>query len=552
MYIRIFSKRNKSYVKLVESVREGSKVRQRHIAYLGCVQTDSEQLLKLAESIKRHCNPSQYLFGGGTIIKASEYGRVLLCEKLFDESGILQFIEQKIKKTKRQYVSLAHIKAMIYNRLCDPRSKYSILRWLEDVHMPGIEVPEEITEDHQKYFADVCYRNMDFLLPFKEQIEELLYAKVKTLFDEVEVVMYDLTSTYFEGDGPAELAEFGYSRDGKKGNRQIMIGVVLVNGFPVGHEIFRGNMTDSKTLKQIVEKLKTRYKIKRIVFVADAGLITEENTKYLEENGYEYILCCKRRRSLDWMKMFAEWEKTAKSIKKENDPSQVIQWIEKKQEGKRFILCESKQRKYHEIEMRESIMNIVRIKLQRLEEIVKRGKLKNRDLIIKRTEKILSRKRAHWYFGYTVERGKFTWEENEEKLRREKFVEGKFFLQTNNKDMKSEAIIEAYKELWKIERGFRTLKNFIEVRPVFHWKSRRVRAHVFICTLSQFLERLLQHKINNARDNGMSAQKALYSMRSLKLAKVQEDGSVVDKLTTPGPVQKSILKMVNGTENINL
>lgn len=541
MFIKTVRQKTRTYIELVESERSGAKVRQKHIAYLGSVEADKLSLLKIADSIRKHCAGDSYVFGSGILLKASEYGRVLICERLFKESGLEQFIGNKIASTKRNCVSMAHIKSMIYNRLCDPRSKLSLLRWLEDVHLSGISVPEEITMDEQKLFANICYMNMDFLWTYKKQIEDLLFGKVKTLFDEIEIVMYDLTSTYFEGEGPAGLGDFGHSRDEKKRNKQIVIGVVMANGFPIAHEIFRGNMLDVKTLQTIVDTLKKRFKIKRIVFVADAGLLSQENTEYLEKNGYEYILCCRRRRSEDWKKLFAGWEKDAKEIQGGADRKKLL-YCERKEGRTRIILCKSDARREYETQMREGIMKKVQEKLEKLERSVKEGRIKQMKAIVRRAEQIMGCKRGHWYFEYKAANGKFQWFVNTSRLEDETFIEGKFFLRTNNKDMSAAAITRTYKDLWRIERGFRTLKDFIEVRPVFHWLPRRVKCHVFICVLAQFLERLLQLKINGANKK-LSAQRALYHMKSVRIGQIKDGDQIIEKVTLPGPIQQAILNV---------
>lgn len=547
MYIKIKKRKQKIYLELVESVREGSAVRQIHIASLGNLHSNRENLMRIARSIIKHCGEERFTYENGTLIKASEYGRTLVCEKLFVESGLEYYLDEKIKKIrgkKKYYVSLPHIKAMIFNRLCAPRSKYSILRWLEDVHISGIEIPSEITQDEQKKFAEVFYKNMDFLLPLKEEIENVLYGKVKLLFDEIEALMYDLTSTYFEGKGPKGLSEYGYSRDEKKNNKQIVIAVVMANGFPIAHEIFRGNIRDSQTLKKMVDKLKKKYKIKRVIFVSDAGILSKGNTKYLKKIRYEYIICAKRRRSEKWWDIFKGWEEASKEITTgyENGEKR-IRWDERRYKNMRIVLCESPDRLNYEREMRESIMREIRKKLERLEKNVKEGKLKEEKLIIKKAEKILGRKGGEWYFKYKVERGKFEWCENKERIEEEKFIEGKFFLLTNNKSMTAEQLIYAYKDLWKIERGFRTLKDFVRVRPIYHWKPDRVKAHVQICVISLFLEKLLQHKIESAKMR-WSARRLLESTRTIKLVKVKTENEIKEKVTHPGSIQQKMLEIV--------
>lgn len=180
--------------------------------------------------------------------------------------------------------------------------------------------------------------------------------------------------------------------------------------------------------------------------------------------------------------------------------------------------------------------------------MIKEGRLTQRDKIIARVERILQHKRGRRYFSYSFEEGKFSWSMNEKQLRVEKFLEGKFFLLTNNKKMKAEEVITVYKDLVNIERTFRQIKDFIRVRPIYHWTGRRVRAHIFICMLGHFLEKMLERKLEMMKVK-MTARRALESVRTVKLAQMKIGEEIIKQMTKPGPQQQGILKAILGVQN---
>lgn len=538
MYIRKIRVKGKTYLALVHSVRNKNKVRQIYIANLGNIERHKQDLLNIGTKILLECGARNIPIGDLLILKASEYGRILILQRLFEESGLESWLSDKIKSSRRPYLSLAHIKAMIFNRVCEPKSKYSILRWLEDVAFEGIEIPQEITDKQQKRFAEILYRNMDFLLPLKEQIEVFLYDRVKTLFDiEVDVVFYDLTSIYFEGDGPEALAAYGYSRDEKPNNVQIILGMVIIDGFPIAYEVFKGNKPDKSTVEKIVGELRKRFKIKRVIFVGDSGVLSEENIKYLERVGYEYILAS-RRRDKRWGEIFSGWEKKAFKMNKE------LLVYEINKDERRIILCHSEKKRLYEESMRKRVIEKIGLRLEELAKMVKEGRIKDLKKIISRAERILSKKRGRRYFKYSAKEGEFKWGLNEVRIEEERFIEGKTFLVTNNRGIKPEQIVNAYKELFKIEQAFREIKDFIKIRPIYHWTDRRVKAHVLICMLAYFLEKMLERKLQEAKLK-ITARKALESAKTVKLALVQIGDQLIQKVSCPGPIQQGIFRAIN-------
>ena len=213
----------------------------------------------------------------------------------------------EIRGGKEAVLYEKYIRMMVVNKLSDPESKLGIFRWLNGVWWPDSEFPEELHNEslkpeEQKGMAKrevmKLYRAMDEMIKKKEELERHIYHKLRDLFSiEVDIIFYDLTSSYFEGRGPEGLARLGYSRDNEPGKTQIVVGVIMCNGFPIGHEVFEGNRVDKKTVKEILDKIKGQYKIDRCIFVGDRGLISKENLEELEKGKeFDSILALKKKK----------------------------------------------------------------------------------------------------------------------------------------------------------------------------------------------------------------------------------------------------------------
>lgn len=229
---------------------------------------------------------------------------------MWQKLGLEGLVEKILKRKKVELDYGNWIKMMVVNKLSDPRSKLGILEWLSGVWWPEhgfsekvLETIGEIEDGEKEKIAKrevmKFYRALDHLLEMKEEIENHLYWRFRDLFSmEVDLIFYDLTSSYFEGKGPEGLACLGYSRDHEPGKSQIVIGLIMCNGLPIGHEVFEGNRVDQKTVKEILAKLKNQFKIKRCIFVGDRGLVTKENLEVLEKyEGFESILALRKRRN---------------------------------------------------------------------------------------------------------------------------------------------------------------------------------------------------------------------------------------------------------------
>lgn len=353
---------------------------------------------------------------------------------------------------------------------------------------------------------------------------------MKNLFSlKVNIVFYDITSTYFEGNGPKDLAEFGYSRDGKKDNKQILLGIVMADGLPIAHHVFNGSTPDKKTLDFVISDLERRFELENLIFVADRGINTEENAKKLDGLGYKYILGVSLRNSkkakeilneannLEWKKYNEGTEYTFIEIKKQD---KVEKWI----------LVNSEEKKEYERKMKDVWMEKGAKELQELKERVNKGNLKDEKKIAYYLGGISKKYHIKRYFDWEIKKSKFRFWVDDKKLKFEEKCEGKYLLRTTDDNLTVHDIIREYKQLWEIESCFRCIKDVIKIRPIFHQKDERVKAHVFIAVLAYFIEKVLQRKIRQTKMR-ITSQDALKFAKEVKIVEL-EVGKETIKLTT--------------------
>jgi transposase len=473
MFVRVkkFSgkRTTRQYLQVVESYREEGKMRQRVLCTLGRVERLQDGGLDgLIQGLAKF---SKNL----TIIRASqdlladwskEYGVVLVFRKLWEELKMEQMIKRHLKSHRYKSDIGEAIFALVLNRILEPYSKRRVELWLEEVYEPRFS---RLKLQH-------FYRCLDFLDEDKTKIEEDLFSSVKDLFNlELDIVFYDTTSVYFEGEGPRGLARKGYSQDKRPDLNQILIGVLMTQeGIPIGCEVFPGNCYDGSTLKCALEVLSKRFHLKRVIFVGDRAMVSQDNLSHLEEYGYEYILGVRMRQLKDVNK---EVLSRAGRYHLVNESL----WVKEVKVGEvRYVLCFNPEEAKRDEEERKVIV-------ENLEGKIKSGSLK----------KVLKRD-AQRYLKLEKERFSLNYQKIEEEAR----YDGKYVLRTNT-ELKTQEVALAYKNLWLVENTFRNLKDILKIRPIFLWTPARVKGHVFVCFLAFLLtvtlqKRLLQMEINQS------------------------------------------------------
>lgn len=444
---------------------------------------------------------------------------------------------------------------MIVNKLSDPKSKLGIFQWLSAVFWPGHgfdervletrqEVEEEEKEEIRKKEVMKFYRALDHLLEMKEEIENHLYWQFHDLFSmEVDLVFYDLTSSYFEGKGPEELACLGYSRDHEPGKSQIVIGLIMCNGLPMGHEVFEGNRVDKKTVKEVLAKLKNQFRIKSCVFVGDRGLISKENLEVLEKDeeykDFESILALKKRRDKEVKEIMLGKEPLIYCRLKDDLEYREVAG----KEGLRYIVCRNPEIARQQRKDREEDMQNIEKVLEELKTKIASYKHPSLKKIVQLLEGVLSRPKDKRLYGYKVDEKKRNFEilRKDEQIKLENELDGIYILRTYKKDLSPEEIIKAYKDLADVKRAFRSMKTPLALRPFFHRKERRVSAHVFICVLAYTIEKVVE-KLLRDRNISLTGEKVFSLFKQMGAAVMRVGEELYAYTSEPTYNQRRILK----------
>src|SRR4051794_21350555 len=327
------------YVRVVEAYRDGGKVKQRVVVDLGRKDLLVAVLPKLRRLLTGEADdPTDPQVG-----EASTWGPVLAVRALFDQLGLWAILDENLGHAKGvPFADRAFV--LVANRLIAPASEHGLAGWLETDFVCDRKGRRFIPHWHRRRRVrvpprqlDAWYRTLDQLHAAKDRIEVALYHRLRDLFSlKPDLVLYDITSTYFEGAGPEDFAKHGYSRDGKPQNVQVVVGMVMVAGWPIAHHVWAGNRIDATTVQEVVDDLRTRFAFGRVVFVGDRGMVSDDNIEALARDGHGYLIGMKRRRNAEldgWLQKVDEskWLDCPVGItareKKENPPRTRVQEI---------------------------------------------------------------------------------------------------------------------------------------------------------------------------------------------------------------------------------
>jgi transposase len=563
------------YVRIVSSVRDNGKVKQKVIANLGRRDTLEAVLPLLNRFLTGDEDVHQLSRALGQdgpieVLDASSWGPLLIVRHFFDQLGLWQLLDAGRRWSKLlpeenpddDWVS--RVLVLIANRLTRPASEHGLAGWLETDYVCDRAGSRYLPRWQQQRRVQVewgqlqsWYRTLDHLLLNKEQLEVALYERLRTLFDfQPELVFYDLTSTYFEGHGPPDLAKHGHSRDGKPRNVQVVVGVVMVDGWPIAHHVWAGNTRDSTTVKSVIEDLTKRFRFRRLVFVGDRGMVTQSNLTLLQEQEeHGFLVGMMRRRNPEAEALIdrldqEKWQDCPNGIstrEKKQPPRTRVQEVTCDRKGVRVFVVDSDERRGYEERQRVKAMTRVRAALEKVQARVTKGRLKQPAKIGAAVERALQRNHGYRYYGWELRAGRLEIFEHPVNLPREKKYEGKYLIQTDQTAMTPQEAVAHYKDLSEVERGFRSLKDPLGMRPIWHHAARRVKAHIFVATLAFLIERMLERKLKEA-GLSLSARSALEALPTIRHVQFRVQGELRSG-TTPGSARaRQVLKALELTE----
>lgn len=514
MYLRHTTRRKDGkthvYWQLVRSVRHGRKVVQQTVAQLGELDGEGRARAEaLARSISGHASASfqgelfdhaeptgslTIKLDGVRLERSRSFGAVWLGWLLW--RGLkLDDLLSELLPPGRERVSWADVIAiLVIGRLCEPSSELHVAeRWYRTTALQDLL---GVCTEH--LYDERLYRALDRVLPHKEAIEKHLVKRLGELFDlDYDLLLYDVTSTYFEGVADPEIAKRGYSRDHRPDCVQVNIALVVTReGMPLGYEIFAGNTTDVTTVKQVVESMESRFGKVNRVWVMDRGMVSAKNIAWLNVTGRRYVIGTAR----------AELSRFAKELADNVDWRQIRENIEVKicrgpDGSETFLLCRSASRVEKEKAMHERFSKRIEEGLQSLaRRIEKSQSALDRGKIERQIGRLLernSRAGARYSIAVSEDGGapaglKLKWSQRPEWDHWARLSEGTYILRSNIHDWTDEELWKTYIQLSEAEAAFRIHKSDLCIRPIWHHKQGRIKAHILICFLAYALWKTLQ------------------------------------------------------------
>jgi transposase len=515
MFVRAKKSGPYQYLQVVENRREGAKVVQRVISTLGRLDRLNAKgdIESLVRSLSRFSEQALLVLSGKSnlLAEARKIGPALVFGRLWEELGIGTVLKELLKDRLFEFDVERAMFLTVLHRLMVSGSDRYCEKWRRDYVIQGVD---DLSLHH-------LYRAMAFLgeevldqddaTPFsprctKDVVEEHLFHGQRHLFQGLDLVFFDTTSLYFEGEGGESLGKKGYSKDHRPDLNQMVVGAVLDNhGRPICCEMWPGNTTDVKTLIPIAQRIQKRFQVARFCLVADRGMIRKETLQTLDdpETGLPYILGVRMRKVKEVREQVLadtqEFQEVRPEGKSSKDPS-PLQVKEVAVNGRRYIVCLNPKEARKDQADREAI-------LASLEEQLKKG-----------ATSLVGNRGFRRYLK--SEKGAFSIDQ--EKVKQDARFDGKWVLTTNTR-LKADEVALKYKELWQVEHLFRDTKSLLETRPIFHKCDETIRGHVFCSFLALVLKKELYRHIE-AAGNSFEWSDIKQDLKSLQEVTLDEDG----------------------------
>jgi len=438
--------------------------------------------------------------------------------------------------------------AMVANRLVSPASKRRVPEWAgEDVAMPE-------WFDHPPLHT--YYRAVDTVAEAKAATEEHMYRRLTDLANlDLSLVCYDLTSTFFEGSTqPSDRfpsKAFGYSRDHRGDRPQVVIGLLCTtDGIPIAHHVFSGNTSDVTTLPGVLSDLRDRFSVGGICVVADRGLISQNNLDALSSGGFDHVLATRLHRDAACTEALGA--STAPDVSwvpvpEANSAAADVTLAD----GRRCVVVASFERHTRDTSRTAELVSRTEAKLLALEDRVRAGRLKDPAKIGRAAQRILGDSGISRLFDLEIGQGAFLYHYNDDAFDyEERLLAGRYVLTTSLTPTQASAaqVVLAYRQLTHVEDRFRVLKDFLHLRPVYHWTENRVRGHIGICVLAAVIEALISRDLTQAAvadpdlpDQDLTAPRALRELDRIRRVTLTTNNHTIEVVTRPNALQAAIL-----------
>jgi len=554
MFTKLTKSGGHTYVQLVESYRdETGRPRQRTVSTLGRLDEAGGQVDALLKGLLRAKGMPASMAERPQLAfeSALALGDVWALDQLWKELGFDALAG--VFRKARYATPVEHaIRVMVFNRLCDADSKLGVLRWLQTVSMPQVDTAA-LTHQH-------LLRSLDALMDHQEAVDDVVASLLRPLVDQdLSLVFYDLTTIRAAGlsEQVGDVRQYGMAKEGLIA-RQFMLGVVqTAEGLPIYHEVFDGNQAESPTLMPTLKKVLARFgHIKRLIVVADRGLLSLDNIDELgkitlpnsaDGQALEFILAVPGRRYGEFVEVLHDFQ--AKAVKAEQELIEELPW-----QGLRLVVAHHPERAKEQTQLRNERIAALEAQAQAWA-----GKLDGQDgapdgTKVGRGRKLSDSgakarlyhevKEAHLAKIVKVDlKGElFSYAIDEKALQQAQLMDGKLMLVTNVKDLSPAEVVQRYKALADIERGFRVLKSEIEIAPVYHRLPQRIRAHAFVCFLALIVYRVMRQRLKIANSD-LSPETALSQLSRIQRHKVRiNNAQPIEGISSVNDLQAQVLE----------
>jgi transposase len=489
LFVRTQTNGSRTYLLVVDNVRVDGKVKQRVLHRLGRLDEllANGQLDVLIQSLSRFSEKLAVLGahaqGDSIVTHSVRIGPALIFDRLWQSCSIDKVLSALLADRRFEFSVERAIFLTVLHRLFAPGSDRAAEKWKDDYAIDGASdldlhhlyramawLGEELPKDQQDGATPFAPRTN------KDLIEEALFARRRDLFSDLDIVFFDTTSIYFEGEGGETIGQRGHSKDHRPDLNQMVVGMVLDhNGNPICSEFWPGNTADVKSLVPIVERLKTRFGIGSVCIVADRGMISAETLAEVELRKWQYILGVRMRSSTEAKAVVARAGRYAEVHPKSDDrddpsPLKVKEvWVE---DTRRYVVCVNEDQATKDRHDREAVVASLR------------------DALSHGDKSLVGNK---GYRKYLRAGGK-QFAVDEDKIKEEARYDGKWVLTTNT-DLPTDEVALKYKQLWMVEDVFRSMKSLLDTRPIFHKRDETIRGHVFCSFLALLLRKELQDRL---------------------------------------------------------
>ncbi len=489
MFVRAQTNGNRTYLLVVENERIKGKIQQRVLYRLGRLDDllASGQLDALLHSLGRFSDKYTVLGahakGESITTRTRIIGPALIFERLWQECGIRQVLADLLRDRQFEFPVERAVLLTVLHRLMTSGSDRAAEKWKQDYSIAGVDA----LALHQLYRAmawlgePLPEPEQNGATPFvarttKDVIEEALFARRRDLFSGLDLVFFDTTSIYFEGQGGQTIGWYGHSKDHRPDRLQMVVGVVMdQQGNPVCSEMWPGNAADVKSLVPIVERLKTRFPVGQVCIVADRGMISADTLRQIQARKWQYILGVRMRSSKEAREEVMGRAGRYQEVYPQSTDAKAPSPLKVKEvwvENRRYVVCKNEDEAQKDRQEREAIAAALQDALQ--------GGDKS----------LVGNKGYRRFLRTTGER--FTIDED--KLKEEERYDGKWLLTTNT-ELAAREVALKYKQLWMVEDIFRSMKSLLDTRPIYHKCDETIRGHVFCSFLALVLRKELQDRL---------------------------------------------------------